>query len=173
MENQDEQQLQEALAEYNAAATGYREYISNYPNSPNAYELQYNLADALFWSGQYEEAATVYAAVRDSNLDNAHLSESARRVVESLKRLVDDAAAAGRLTLRGYVAYDYLAFYGPGERFDGNVTLELGPEVQVTRWFYVAAGYVLTSRTSSLGSPTAWSTAARMTHLRGTRTRSL
>lgn len=84
---------------YNAAATGYREYLRVYPNNPQAYELQYNLADALYWSGQYEEAATVYAAVRDSNLDNAHLSESARRVVESLKRLVDDAAAAGRITL--------------------------------------------------------------------------
>ena len=84
---------------YRAAASGYREYLRVYPNNPQAYELQYNLADALFWSGNYEEAATVYAAVRDSNLDNAHLSEAARRVVESLKKLVDDAAAAGRLTL--------------------------------------------------------------------------
>ncbi|GAB5548608.1 MAG: hypothetical protein SangKO_083680 [Sandaracinaceae bacterium] len=95
-----EQRLQEALQEYGLAAQAYQAYLNNYPNSPNAYELQYNLADALFWSEQYEEAARVYAAVRDSNLDDRFLSESARRVVESLKRLVEQAEEQGSLDIR-------------------------------------------------------------------------
>lgn len=94
------QRLEEALAEYRLAAEAYRAYLQNYPNSPNAYELQYNLADALFWSEQYEEAASVYAAVRDSNLDDRYLSESARRVVESLHRIVEQAAERGELDVR-------------------------------------------------------------------------
>jgi TolA-binding protein len=96
----DEGLLQEAIAEYNAAATGYREYIEHYPNSPDAYELQYNLADTLFWSEQYELAAQNYAAVRDSNLDDRFLSESARRVVEALHRMLEIAQEQNELEIR-------------------------------------------------------------------------
>lgn len=85
---------------YGNAADGYRAYLDRYPNSPNAYELHYNLADALYWSERYEEAAVEYASVRDSNLDDVHLSESARRVVESLKRLVEAAKTNGTLNIR-------------------------------------------------------------------------
>ncbi|MCB9591662.1 MAG: tetratricopeptide repeat protein [Sandaracinaceae bacterium] len=100
VEQRSEQRLMEALREYELAAEAYQAYLNNYPNSPNAYELQYNLADALFWSEQYEEAARVYAAVRDSNLDDRYLSESARRVVESLHRIVELAAERGEVVVR-------------------------------------------------------------------------
>lgn len=92
--------IRQAQEQYSLAARAYRGYIQRYPNSPQAYELQYNLADALFWSENYEEAAREYAAVRDSNLDDKYLSESARRVVESLKRLVEMAEERGELTAR-------------------------------------------------------------------------
>lgn len=94
------QQFEVAKQHYLRAAQAYRDYLRRYPNNPQAYELQYNLADALYWSGNYEEAAREYAAVRDSNLDDTHLSESARRVVESLKQIVDAAVANGTLQVR-------------------------------------------------------------------------
>lgn len=100
VQDQDLELIQQAQEQYRLAAKAYRSYIQNYPNNPQAYELQYNLADALFWSENYEEAAREYAAVRDSNLDDKYLSESARRVVESLKRLVDMAVERGELTVR-------------------------------------------------------------------------
>ncbi len=100
IEQRDVRLLEQALAEYNLAAEAYRGYLEAYPNSPNAYELQYNLADALFWSEQYEEAARVYAAARDSNLDDRFLSMAARRVVESLHRLTQAAAQRGELDIR-------------------------------------------------------------------------
>jgi TolA-binding protein len=90
----------QAQEKYRLAAAGYRAYIERYPNNPQAYELNYNLADTLYWSEDYESAAREYAAVRDSNLDNAHLSESARRVVESLKRLLDAAEANHQIEIR-------------------------------------------------------------------------
>ncbi|MBZ0119476.1 MAG: tetratricopeptide repeat protein, partial [Sandaracinaceae bacterium] len=99
-EERSTQLLDRALQEYNLAAQAYRDYLEDYPNSPNAYELQYNLADALYWSEQYEEAARVYAAVRDSNLDDRFLSQSARRVVESLKRITDQAVERNELQIR-------------------------------------------------------------------------
>ena len=91
---------QQAQQNYAAASAAYRQYLQRYPNSPQAYELHYNLADALYWSENYEEAAREYASVRDSNLDDVHLSESARLVVESLQRMVEKAAAAGQITVR-------------------------------------------------------------------------
>lgn len=85
---------------YGLAAEAYQSYLDRYPNNPQAYELRYNLADAYYWAGNYEEAARQYASVRDSNLDDAHLSESARLVVESLKRIVEREQERGAISPR-------------------------------------------------------------------------
>ncbi|NLY93063.1 MAG: tetratricopeptide repeat protein [Myxococcales bacterium] len=90
----------EARAAYDRAADGYRNYLVRYPNHVEAYDLHMSLADALFWSEQYEEAAAEYAAVRDSNLDDRHLSEAARMVVESLKRVLARAEEEGKVVVR-------------------------------------------------------------------------
>ncbi len=89
----------QAEESYAVAAKAYRGYLERYPNTPQAYELRYNLADALYWSGKYEEAAVEYALVRDSNLDDTHFAESARRIVESIQRLLDPEIKAGRIVI--------------------------------------------------------------------------
>jgi len=90
----------DSQVEYGFAATAYRGYLERYPNNPQGYELHYNLADALYWSKNYEQAATEYAEVRDSNVDDSYLAESARRVVESLNRIADRDVEEGRLVIR-------------------------------------------------------------------------
>jgi tetratricopeptide (TPR) repeat protein len=90
----------DSQVEYALAASAYRGYLERYPNNPQGYELHYNLADALYWSKSYEQAATEYAEVRDSNVDDSYLAESARRVVESLKRIADRDVEEGRLVVR-------------------------------------------------------------------------
>ena len=90
----------DSQSEYGLAANAYRSYLERYPNNPQGYELHYNLADALYWSKSYEQAATEYAEVRDSNVDDSYLAESARRVVESLKRIADRDVEEGRLLVR-------------------------------------------------------------------------
>jgi hypothetical protein len=100
VENQEPELCDQAQREYGYAASAYRSYLKGYPNSPQAYELHYNLADALYWSGNYQEAANEYAEVRDSNLDDRFLSVSARLVVESLKRVVEDKERSGELQIR-------------------------------------------------------------------------
>ncbi len=96
----DRQRDEQAHREYEIAARAYRAYLRACPDDPDAYELRYHLADALFWSDHFEEAAQAYAEVRDSPLDDRYLSESARRVVESLHRLVEQAEERGELHLR-------------------------------------------------------------------------
>lgn len=84
-----EHTLASARAAYARAAESYRAYLAAYPNDPDAYELLYNLADALYWGQSYDEAATAYADVRDSLLGQHHRSGAGRRAVESIQRLVE------------------------------------------------------------------------------------
>jgi tetratricopeptide (TPR) repeat protein len=89
-----------AEAEYAAAVDRYRRFLGAHPESPDAYTMQYDLADALFWSGRYEEAAAEFERVRDSTFDDRLEPEAARMVVESLRRVLEDAVARGEVSLR-------------------------------------------------------------------------
>lgn len=89
-----------ALEEYNLAASAYKKYIEQNPDTPDAYDLNFQMADALFWSGQYEKAKVEYTAVRESNLDDRHREASAHMVVLCVERLMEIEIAEGRLKLR-------------------------------------------------------------------------
>jgi len=54
----------------------------------------------------------------------------------------------GKLIAHGSAALDYLQFSNSTRR-DTTVSFDIGPEYQVMRWLVVAAGYVLTYRSSS------------------------
>lgn len=123
-----------AEQEYGFAAKAYRGYITRYPNNPQAYELQYNLADALYWSGSYAEAGREYAAVRDSNLDDRYLSISARLVVESVKRVLEAQQAAGTIAVRA----DPPGVQGTPARVDVLAVPELVAELAHARELYLA-----------------------------------
>jgi tetratricopeptide (TPR) repeat protein len=89
-----------AMEEYNLAAAAYKKYIEQNPDTPDAYDLNYQMAEALFWSGQYSEAKIEYIAVRDSNLDDRHREAAAHMVVLCVEQVKDNEIAEGRLTLR-------------------------------------------------------------------------
>ena len=90
----------QADARYRLAAAGYHAYLHRYPNHPQAYELRYTLADALYASRDYDGAAREYAMVRESNAGRTHLVDSARRVVESLNRVCEQLEANHQLEIR-------------------------------------------------------------------------
>lgn len=92
--------LRRAQAAYERAVVVYRAMLDRAPDDPRAYELRHNLADALYWSGQWQEAAEQYALVRDSNFDDGHLVDGALGAVEALERHVAAEVAAGRLAIR-------------------------------------------------------------------------
>jgi cellulose synthase operon protein C len=100
VEEQEPELCTQAQEQYGLAAMAYRAYVKRYPNNPQAYELNYNMADALYWSENYEEAAKEYSAIRDSNLDDKYLSISARLAVESVKRIVEKMTESGALQVR-------------------------------------------------------------------------
>jgi tetratricopeptide (TPR) repeat protein len=97
---QDEEILRMALDEYNLAAEAYRRFIELYPDTPDAYDLNFQMADALFWSGQHEKAKTEYAKVRDSNLDDRHRAEAGNMVIICLERMLEAEVEKGTVVLR-------------------------------------------------------------------------
>ncbi|MBN2527284.1 MAG: tetratricopeptide repeat protein [Deltaproteobacteria bacterium] len=96
----DDEVMQFALEEYGLAADAYRKYLEQNPDVADAYDLMYQLADALFWSGQYAQAREEYRRVRDSNLDDRYREDASRMVIISLERLIDEEIRSGRLVLR-------------------------------------------------------------------------
>ncbi|MBN2342854.1 MAG: tetratricopeptide repeat protein [Deltaproteobacteria bacterium] len=96
----DPEIMQFALEEYALAADAYRKYLTQNPDIPDAYELNYQLADALFWSGNYEQAKREYKNVRDSNLDDKFRLDASRMVIISLEQLMDAQIKSGSLSIR-------------------------------------------------------------------------
>jgi TolA-binding protein len=61
----EEGNLEVAVSEYRGAARAYGDYLKRYPHSRDAYELSYKYADCLYNALDFEQAARVYARVRD------------------------------------------------------------------------------------------------------------
>ena len=72
-----EKKPQPAKDSFEAAARSYAGYLSRFGTSKNSYEVEFYLAECLYNSEQFKEAATHYASVRDSGLDNKYFKESA------------------------------------------------------------------------------------------------
>jgi TolA-binding protein len=86
-----------AAKEYALAAAAYAKYLERFPGSRNAYELSYYLAESLYYSSQFEQAADAYARVRDSNVDNRFQEDSAYNAVKAREEQI--AAAVKQKTL--------------------------------------------------------------------------
>ena len=98
-EEQNAELLERARTEYDLAAQGYRAYLDQYPNDPDAYEIGFNLAEAMFFSGRFSEAAAAYAEVRDSNLDDRFRNQAAFRAIKAYEALRDQAVDEGTLQI--------------------------------------------------------------------------
>lgn len=89
--------LTQAKTQYLAAAEAYRGYLDRFPQSKNAYDFQFFLAECLYYSDDYLAAATQYDLVRDSKLDNKHLEPAALSSVISYEKEVGDQVKARKL----------------------------------------------------------------------------
>ena len=87
--------LEEAVAEYRLAAKAYGDYLARFPHSKQAHELTYNHADCLYNALDFEQAARVYAAVRDDPADDKYLAEAAVSAVISWEGEVTRLQRAG------------------------------------------------------------------------------
>jgi TolA-binding protein len=89
--------LAKAEATYREASAAYRDYLARYPQSPSTYEISLYLADTLYYSRQFEDAATYYEKVRDYQGKEDYLEYAANSAVVSMQDQIQLAIAAGRL----------------------------------------------------------------------------
>ncbi len=75
-----------AIREYERSSDSISRYLDLYPHTEHLYDLEFYLADSLFWTGSFVEAADYYARVRDSNLDVEFQEPAALGAVESYEK---------------------------------------------------------------------------------------
>ncbi len=88
-----------ALSEstYREASTAYRDFLARYPETPHTYEITFYLAETLYYSRQYEEAAGYYEKVRDYQGKDDYLEYAANSAIVSLQDHVQALIVAGKL----------------------------------------------------------------------------
>ena len=82
--------------DYAAAAHWYRSYLSSFPDDPDSAATNYLLADALFESRQYLDAATEYEHTAYDYPRNARSAEAAYAALVAYQKYEDDAARPRR-----------------------------------------------------------------------------
>ncbi len=70
----------EAVSEYTIAAKAYKEYLNRFPYTSESYEITYQLADALYFSGAVDEAVAYYERIRDDKNISKYRTEAAEAV---------------------------------------------------------------------------------------------
>jgi tetratricopeptide (TPR) repeat protein len=93
----EEGNLEVAVSEYRGAARAYGDYLRRYPHSRDAYELTYKYADCLYNSLDFEQAARVYARVRDFPADLRYRAEAAVSAVISWEGEITRLERLGKL----------------------------------------------------------------------------
>ena len=86
-----------AIREYGKAAEKFKDFLRRYPYSPHNYNVTIWLADALYYSLHYLEAAKYYAKIRDWKGKTEAREYGAFNVIVSYEKAVDKAISSGRM----------------------------------------------------------------------------
>lgn len=86
-----------SLKEYREAAAAYAEYLRQFPQTREAYELTYHHADCLYYSFEFEAAVREYERVRDWPGRTEYLEPAAYAVIDSLEKEAAKRVTEGRM----------------------------------------------------------------------------
>jgi cellulose synthase operon protein C len=97
---------QAAVEEYAYAARIYGEFLEQYGNEPEAYEMRMYYAQTLLFSQQYALAASAFSEVRDSEQSDQFRELAAALAIQSYEYELEREIDAYRLEGRAWPAYD-------------------------------------------------------------------
>jgi TolA-binding protein len=89
--------LRDSRRSYVQAADAYQTYLDRFPKSSNSYDFEFYLAECLFYSNEFAEAAQQYSDVRDSTVNNKYLEAAALSAVITYEKLVEENVARSKL----------------------------------------------------------------------------
>jgi len=79
------------------AAANYNRFLKRFKHHKEAYKLSYYLADTLYFTSQFKNAAIQFKKVRDWPGEKKFFQESAYSLVDSLVHIVNNECKAGRI----------------------------------------------------------------------------
>ncbi|MFO0750263.1 MAG: tetratricopeptide repeat protein [Myxococcota bacterium] len=80
--------LDEALESYRLAAKAYRDYLTQYPSEPPSYEMRFYLAETLYYSNQFKEAAAAYLEVASDPYQGKFREPAAWSAVKAYEKIL-------------------------------------------------------------------------------------
>ena len=89
--------LAESDAQYAMAVDGYRKYLAQFPHKKETTYIRWMLAEALFFSKRFLEAADAYADVRELKGRNPHRQDAGFGAIVSMQAYVEGEVAARRV----------------------------------------------------------------------------
>lgn len=96
-----------AEEQYAMAADAYREFLHQFPNDREIYQWNFNFAECLYYSGQYDEAFQQYQVVRELDIpDNPFQEASAFNAIKALEYVIRGQINSGELTSRALAGAD-------------------------------------------------------------------
>lgn len=94
----DSEMGRQAQERFRLAATAYEKYLEQYPNDRESYKWSFYLAECLFYSQQYPEAAEAYIEVRELNVgSNKFREQAAFNAIKALEFDIDMRIKRGEL----------------------------------------------------------------------------
>jgi len=86
--------------EYLLAVRGYKNYLNRFSDLKNSYEVNYFLAETLYYSGQYEDALIELMKVRDHESLHDYRETAAYMAILANEKLIERAEKNGQLKPR-------------------------------------------------------------------------
>jgi len=89
--------FEQAKSAFEFAAQAYGAYLKEFPRAKNAYEMEFYLAECLYNSFQFGEAAKHYEKVRDAAQDNKFFAESSFASVLAWQKELEQQIKQGKI----------------------------------------------------------------------------
>ncbi|PKN56542.1 MAG: hypothetical protein CVU56_15425, partial [Deltaproteobacteria bacterium HGW-Deltaproteobacteria-14] len=89
--------LAESFDNYTKAAKAYDDYLAKYPSEPASYEMRFYLAETLYYSEQFTQAAAAYFEIASDPNQSRFREPSAWSAIKAHERILHDAVEADRL----------------------------------------------------------------------------
>ncbi|MBL91073.1 MAG: hypothetical protein CMH56_04575 [Myxococcales bacterium] len=113
--------MERGVQSYTLAAQAYEAYLDRYPHDKDAYELTFYLAEAYYYSMNFDKAVVAYMKTRDSTQGTKYRGEAALNAIYAQEKIMERMVEAGELVIKDVFST---------ERPDVNAEPETIPKAQ-------------------------------------------
>jgi len=136
--------LDQSLEHYKQASRAYRDYLTQYPTEPPSYEMRFYLAETLFYSAAFKEAAATYLEVASDPYQGKFREPAAWSAVKAYERLLVGAVDDKRIPAKSNPSKPWQEEAPEGEQGSEVKRFQMEPYPQeVQDWMQAVDFFVL------------------------------